>query len=147
MKVILLQDVKSVGKKDDVVEVNPGYGRNVLLRKGLAEEATTKTLNDLKLRQANDDRIAQEVLEEAQKLGKEIETKEIVLKMKVGEGGRTFGSISTKEIAEAVKDQLGYELDKKKMHCEPIKTLGVHEVSVKLHKKVTVSLKVKVEEA
>ena len=127
MKVILLEDVKSVGKKDEVVEVNNGYARNVLFRKNLAIEATNKALNDLKLRKANDE-------------------KQLVLKMKVGEGGRTFGSISTKEIAAEAKKQLGYDLDKKKMHCEPIKNLGFHDVAIKVHPQVTATLRVKVEE-
>ena len=142
MKVILLEDVKSVGKKDEVVEVNNGYARNVLFRKNLAIEATNKALNDLKLRKANDDKLAAEALADAKVLAKEIEEKQLVLKMKVGEGGRTFGSISTKEIAA----QLGYDLDKKKMHCEPIKNLGFHDVAIKVHPQVTATLRVKVEE-
>ena len=140
MKVILLEDVKSVGKKDEVVEVNNGYARNVLFRKNLGIEATKKALNDLKLRKANDDKL------EAKVLAKEIEEKQLVLKMKVGEGGRTFGSISTKEIAAEAKKQLGYDLDKKKMHCEPIKNLGFHDVVIKVHPQVTATLRVKVEE-
>lgn len=146
MKVILLEDVKSVGKKDEVVEVNNGYARNVLFRKNLGIEATNKALNDLKLRKANDDKLAAEALAEAKVLAKEIEEKQLVLKMKVGEGGRTFGSISTKEIAAEAKKQLGYDLDKKKMHCEPIKNLGFHDVTIKVHPQVTATLRVKVEE-
>ena len=138
MKVILLEDVKSVGKKDEVVEVNNGYARNVLFRKNLAI--------DLKLRKANDDKLAAEALADAKVLAKEIEEKQLVLKMKVGEGGRTFGSISTKEIAAEAKKQLGYDLDKKKMHCEPIKNLGFHDVAIKVHPQVTATLRVKVEE-
>lgn len=146
MKVILLEDVKSVGKKDEVVEVNNGYARNVLFRKNLAIEATNKALNDLKLRKANDDKLAAEALADAKVLAKEIEEKQLVLKMKVGEGRRTFGSISTKEIAAEAKKQLGYDLDKKKMHCEPIKNLGFHDVVIKVHPQVTATLRVKVEE-
>ena len=146
MKVILLEDVKSVGKKDEVVEVNNGYARNVLFRKNLAIEATNKALNDLKLRKANDDKLAAEALADAKVLAKEIEEKQLVLKMKVGEGGRTFGYISTKEIAAEAKKQLGYDLDKKKMHCEPIKNLGFHDVVIKVHPQVTATLRVKVEE-
>ena len=139
MKVILLQDVKNVGKKDDIVEANDGYARNVLLRKGLGVEASKKAVNDLKLKKANEDRVAK-------KFAEELREKEVILKMKVGEGGRTFGAVSTKEIAEAAKKQLGYDLDKKKMHTEPIKTLGVHNIEVKVHPKVTATLKVKVQE-
>ena len=108
--------------------------------------ATKKALNDLKLRKANDDKLAAEALAEAKVLAKEIEEKQLVLKMKVGEGGRTFGSISTKEIAAEAKKQLGYDLDKKKMHCELIKNLGFHDVTIKVHPQVTATLRVKVEE-
>ena len=146
MKVILLEDVKSVGKKNDIVEVNNGYARNVIFRKGLGVEATKKAINDLKLKTAHDDKVAQEKLEEAQAFAKEIETKEVVVKMKVGEGGRTFGAISTKEISQAAKEQLGYTLDKKKMSSEHIKALGVYNVTVKVHPKVSATLKVKVQE-
>ena len=146
MKVILLEDVKSVGKKDEVVEVNNGYARNVLFRKNQAVEATKKSLNDLKLRKAHDEKLAAEALADAKALAKEIEGKQLVVKMRVGNGGRTFGSISTKEIAVEAKKQLGYDLDKKKMYCEPIKSLGYHDVAIKLHPQVTATLRVKVEE-
>ena len=96
MKVILLQDVKSLGKKGEVVNVSDGYARNMILPKKLGVEATPKNLNDLKLQKANAEKIAQENLEAARAFAKELETKEIVLTLKVGEGGRTFGSVSTK---------------------------------------------------
>ncbi len=146
MKVILLEDVKSVGKKDEIVEVNNGYARNVLFRKKQAVEATKAALNDLKLRKAHDAKLAKEALEDAKKLAEEIEGKQLLVQMKVGNGGRTFGSISTKEIATEAKKQLGFELDKKKMHCEPIKNLGFHDVAIRLHPQVTATLRVKVEE-
>ena len=146
MKVILLEDVKSVGKKDEIVEVNNGYARNVLFRKKQAVEATKAALNDLKLRKAHDAKLAKEALEDAKKLAEEIEGKQLVVQMKVGNGGRTFGSISTKEIATEAKKQLGFELDKKKMHCEPIKNLGFHDVAIRLHPQGTATLRVKVEE-
>ena len=146
MKVILLEDVKSVGKKDEIEEVNNGYARNVLFRKKQAVEATKAALNDLKLRKAHDAKLAKEALEDAKKLAEEIEGKQLVVQMKVGNGGRTFGSISTKEIATEAKKQLGFELDKKKMHCEPIKNLGFHDVAIRLHPQVTATLRVKVEE-
>ena len=148
MKVILLEDVKSLGKKGELVEVNEGYARNFILKKKLGLEATAKNLNDLKLKKANDEKIAQEQLEEAQELGKKIEARKVELAIKVGEGGRTFGSVSTKEIAAAVKEQMGYDIDKKKIQLkEAIKTLGTHNVPVKLHTKVTAELKVVVKEA
>ena len=145
MKVILLEDVKSVGKKDEIVNVSDGYARNVLFRQNKGVEATKKNLNDLKLKKAKEE-VAAEKLEEAKVFAKEIETKELVIKMKVGNNGKSFGSISTKELAAEAKKQLGYDLDKKKMAVEPIKTLGVHNVTVKLHPQVTATLKVKVVE-
>ncbi|MDD6811985.1 MAG: 50S ribosomal protein L9 [Lachnospiraceae bacterium] len=147
MKVILLQDVKSLGKKGEIVNVSDGYARNFVLPKGLGLEANAKNMNDLKLQKANDDKIAREQLEAAQDLAKLLETKEVIVKMKSGEGGKTFGSISSKEIVTAAKEQCGLELDKKKVQLpEAIKSLGVYEVSVKLHAKVTGKLKVKVVE-
>lgn len=145
MKVILLQDVKSLGKKGQMVEVNNGYARNYILPKKLGVEATNKNLNDLKLQKAHQDKVAAEQLAQAQELAASINEKSIEVGMKVGEGGKTFGAISTKEIAAAAKEQLGYELDKKKISVdEPIKSLGVHNVKIKLHPKVTATLAVKV---
>ena len=147
MKVILLEDVKSLGKKGEVVNVSDGYARNFVLPKKLGVEANSTHMNDLKLQKANADKVAKEQLEAAQALAKELETKEVVLKMKAGEGGRAFGSVSSKEIAVAAKAQCGLELDKKKIQLpDAIKALGVYEVNVKLHTKVTGKLKVKVVE-
>ena len=147
MKVILLQDVKALGKKGDVVEVSEGYARNMLLKKGMGIEATGKNMNDLKLQKANAEKIARETLEAAQSLGKEMEGKSIKIAVKTGEGGRIFGSVSSKEIAEEIKKQLGYEIDKKKIQIDnPIKALGVTNVSIKLHTKMTAELKVQVVE-
>ena len=147
MKVILLEDVKSLGKKGQLVEVNAGYARNFILPKKLGIEATSKNINDLKLQKAHEDKVAAEQLAAAKVLAEELKNKSVELKMKVGEGGRTFGAISTKEIAAAAKEQLGYELDKKKISVdEPIKSLGVHNVQIKLHPTVTADLKVKVTE-
>lgn len=148
MKVILLEDVKALGKKGQVVNVSDGYARNMLLPKKLGVEATPKNMNDLKLKKAHDDKVAQENLEAARAFAKELEGKQVVLTIRVGEGGRTFGSISTKEIAEAAKSQLGYDIDKKKMNLpSPIKELGTTVVPVRLHPKVTGELKVVVKEA
>lgn len=147
MKVILTEDVKSLGKKGEIVEVNDGYGRNVLLKKKLGVEATNKNLNDLKLKKANEDKLAKERYEEAVALGKRIEAGQVVLSIKTGEGGKAFGSISSKEIAAEVQDQMGIEVDKKKIQLkDAIKTLGTFEVGVKLHPQVTSSLKVVVSE-
>lgn len=148
MKVILLQDVKSLGKQGDIVNVNDGYARNMLLPKKLGVEATAKNLNDLKLKKANEEKIAQENYEEAQAFAKNLEDKEVIVKLKVGEGGKIFGSVSTKEISEAAKEQLGLDIDKRKLQLpSPIKVLGVTQVPVKLHPKVTGQLKVFVKEA
>ena len=147
MEVILLEDVKALGKKGDVVKVNDGYARNCLISKKLGIEATSKNLNDLKLQKANEAKIAQEKLDEAKALAAEIGEKMVVVSIKSGKGGKTFGSVSTKEIAAAAKEQLGYELDKKKMVLDvPINTLGNHIIKIKLHKEVTASLTVKVTE-
>ena len=120
----------------------------MILPKKLGGEATSKNLNDLKLRKANEEKVAQENLDAAKAFAEELSTKEIILTLKVGEGGRTFGSMSSKEIAIAVKEQLGYDLDKKKIQIkEAIRTPGMHLVPVKLHQKVTAELKVHVGEA
>lgn len=147
MKVILLQDVKTLGKQGDIVEINDGYGRNFVLPKKLGIEATSKNINDLKLKKANEEKLAQENLEQAQTFAKEMEEKEVTVTMKAGEGGKVFGSVSSKEIAAAAKEQCQLEIDKKKIQLpEPIKSFGTYEVAVKVHPKVTAVLKVKVEE-
>ncbi len=147
MKVILLEDVKSLGKKGEIVTVSDGYARNYVLPKKLGVEADSAHMNDLKLQKAHEDKVAREQLAAAQELAKTLETKEVIVKMKSGEGGKTFGSISSKEIAAAAKSQCGLELDKKKLQLpEAIKSLGVYDIVVKLHPKVTGKLKVKVVE-
>ena len=113
MKVILLEDVKSLGKKGQIVNVSDGYARNMILPKKLGVEATSKNLNDLKLRKANEEKVAQENLDAAKAFAEELSTKEVILTLKVGEGGRTFGSVSSKEISEAAKKQLNLDIDKK----------------------------------
>ena len=148
MKVILLEDVKSLGKKGEVVNVSDGYARNFIFKKNLGLEANGKNLNVLQLQKQNEEKVAQEHLEAAQELAKKLEAAKVELKIKTGEGGRTFGSVSSKEIAIAVKEQLGYDLDKKKIQIkEVIRTPGMHLVPVKLHQKVTAELKVHVGEA
>ncbi|MEG0354467.1 MAG: 50S ribosomal protein L9, partial [Lachnospiraceae bacterium] len=110
MKIILLEDVKSLGKKGQLLEVNDGYARNFILKKKLGMEATGKNMNDLKLKKANEERIAKEQLEEAKVLAKNLEAGQVQLSMKTGEGGKTFGAVSSKEIATAVAEQLGYDV-------------------------------------
>lgn len=146
MEVILLQDVKALGKKGELVKVSDGYARNFILPKKLGVEANAKNRNDLKLQKAAEERRQKEQLEEAQKLAEEIGGKKIVLRIRTGEGGRTFGSVSTKEIAAACKEQLGLEVDKKKMALsDPIKSPGIFTVPLKIHPKVTAELKVEVQ--
>nr|WP_288892528.1 50S ribosomal protein L9 [uncultured Blautia sp.] len=148
MKVILVEDVKSLGKKGDIVNVSDGYARNMLFPKKLGLEATSKNINDLKLQRAHEDKVAKEQLDAAQAFKAELESKEVTVSIKVGENGRTFGSVSTKELAEAAKEQLGYDIDKKKMQLSsPIKELGTTKVPIRLHPKVTAELKVVVKEA
>lgn len=146
MEVILLQDVKALGKKGEVVKVSDGYARNFILPKKLGLEANKQNLYDLQLQKAAEEKRQREILEEAKVLGKKIESITIKLNVKAGEGGRTFGSVSTKEIAAAVKEQFGIEIDKKKLVLnDPIKNAGTYNVPVKLHPQVTVELKVMVD--
>ena len=147
MKVILKEDVKSLGKKGEIVEVSDGYARNFILKKNKGVEANSKNLNDLKLKKANDDKQAQEQYEAAKELGAKIEAGKIEVSIKTGEGGKAFGSVSSKEIAAEVKTQMNLEIDKKKIVLkDAIKALGTFKVPVKLHPKVTVELTVNVTE-
>jgi len=147
MKVILTEDVRSLGKKGEIVDVSDGYARNFILKTKKGIEANTKNLNDLKLKQANDEKNAQKQYEEAKKLGEKIEAGKIEVSIKTGEGGKAFGSVSSKEIAVAVKEQLDLDIDKKKIQLkEQIKTLGTQSVPIKLHPKVTAKLTVVVTE-
>lgn len=147
MKVILLENVKSLGKKGEIVNVNDGYARNFILPKKLGVEATGKNLNDLKLQKNNEKKVAQENLDAAKELAAELSAGKVELAIRVGEGGRTFGSVSSKEIAVAVKDQMQLDIDKKKIQLkESIKSLGTHIVTVKLHPEVSAELKVVVKE-
>ena len=148
MEIVLLEDVKALGKKGQVVKVNDGYARNFSLPKELGVEATAKNLNDLKLQKANEAKIAAEQLAAAKELGEKLEKATVTLAIKAGEGGRAFGSVSSKEIGKAIQEQLGLEVDKKKIVLnDPIKSIGSFEVPVKLHKDVTAKLAVKVVEA
>lgn len=146
MKVILLEDVKSLGKKGEIVNVNDGYARNFILPKKLGLEATSKNLNDLKLQKQNDEKVAQEKLDAAKALAEEIKEKSIIVKIQAGVEGKVFGSISSKEIATEAKKQLNMDIDKKKIVIpDAIKSLGTYNVNIKLHKDVTATLTVKVE--
>ena len=148
MKIILLQDEKKLGKKGDIIEASEGYARNYILPKKIGVEATSKNMNDLKLQKANEEKKAQEILEAAKALATELESKQVIVKIKAGEGGKSFGSVSTKEIAGACKEQHNIEIDKKKIQLpESLKNFGSYEVAIKLHPQVTGKLTVKVVEA
>ena len=148
MEIVLLEDVKSLGKKGQIVKVNEGYARNFILPKKLGVEATTKNLNDLKLKKANEEKVAAQHLAEARELAEKLEKASVTLSIKAGDNGKAFGSVSGKEIGKAIQEQLGLDVDKKKLVLpEPLKTFGTHEVPVKLHRDVTAKLSVKVVEA
>ncbi|RKD34051.1 MULTISPECIES: 50S ribosomal protein L9 [Lacrimispora] len=148
MDIVLLEDVKALGKKGQIVKVNDGYARNFILPKKLGIEATTKNLNDLKLQKANEAKVLAEQLDAAKELAAKIGELSITLSIRAGEGGRAFGSVSGKEISQAIKSQLSMDIDKKKLVLpEPLKTFGSHEVPIKLHKEVTAKLIVKVVES
>lgn len=145
MKIILQQDEKKLGKRGDIVEVSEGYARNYILPKKIGVEATPANMNDLKLRNANNAKIAQEQLDAAKALAAELENKIVEVKIKAGEGGKTFGSVSAKEISGSLKEQYGIDVDKKKLQLpEALKNLGSYEVSVKLHPQVTGKITVKI---
>lgn len=147
MKIILLKDDKNLGKKGDLIEANDGYARNYILPKKIGVEANAKNMNDLKLQKANQEKIAQEQLDEAKATAAKLEEISVSVKIKAGEGGRTFGSVSTKEIAAALKEQHGIEVDKKKIAMQDsLKNFGTYEVTIKLHPKVAAKLTVKVVE-
>jgi len=147
MKIILLQNVKSLGKKGEIIDVSDGYARNKIIPGKLGVEATAANLNNLKLQKANQEKIAAENLADAQALAARIEELEVVTSIKTGEGGRSFGSVSSKEIADGLKSQHGLSIDKKKIILpEPLKTPGYAEVMIKLHPEVQAKLRVKINE-
>ena len=141
MKLILLEDVKGVGKKGDIVNKNDGYAINFLIPKKLAVEATNANLNDLELKKKSEAKRKKEELDEAQRLGAELNDKVVKVKVKAGENGKVFGSVTNKEIASALLEQTGIDIDKKKISFDdPIKMVGRRIVKVKLHPQVTVEL-------
>ncbi len=148
MKVILLQDVKSLGKEGEIVNVSDGYARNYVIPKKLGVEANDKNKNDLKLKKQREAKEAAERLADAQKLAKDLEKVTVVVTMKAGEGGRVFGSVSAKEIAQEAKKQYNLDLDKKKIQLsDPIKSFGNFEIPIRLHPQVTAKFMLKVTQA
>ena len=145
MKLILLEDVKGVGKKGDIVNKNDGYALNFLIPKKLAVQATKANINDLELKKKADAKRKQEELDEAKRLGKELKDKVVKVSVKAGENGKVFGSVTNKEIAAALLQQTGIEIDKKKITFDdPIKMVGKRIVKVKLHPQVTVEMAVEI---
>ena len=146
MKVILLQDVKSLGKKGEIVNVNDGYAHNFLLPKKFGIEATAANQNDLKVQKQNNEKIAKQQFDDAKALAEKLDQISVTLMIKTGEGGRSFGAVTGKEISAGLKEQHGIEIDKKKIVlANPIKSVGSFDVAIKLHPKVTAQLKVKVD--
>ncbi len=148
MKVILLEDVKNVGKKGELVNASDGYAKNFLFPKKLAVEATKSNLNDFELKQKAEAKRKKEELEQAQNMAKELENKTVTVKVKTGENGKLFGSVTNKEVAEEIVKQTGMEIDKKKVSIGyPIKMVGERTAVIKLHPKVSAEITIKIVEA
>ena len=148
MKVILLEDVKSVGKKGELVNASDGYAKNFLFPKKLAVESTKSNLNDFELKQKAEAKRKKEELEQAQNMAKELENKTVTVKVKTGENGKLFGSVTNKEVAEEIVKQTGMQIDKKKVSIgDPIKMVGERTAVIKLHPKVSAEITIKIVEA
>lgn len=147
MQIILLQDVKGQGKKGDLIDVNEGYARNFLIKKGLAEAATANKINELKQKKASQDYHKQEETKAMQALAKELKGKQFTVSIKAGQGGKAFGSVTGANVSDALK-LAGYDVDKKKIILpQPIKNVGVYDVDIKLMEGVSTAIKVNVEGA
>lgn len=147
MEVILLKDVKNIGKKGDIVKVKDGYGRNFLIPRGLAAIATNEAVNQRNLKMESKNRRKEEELDEAKALAANINDKKIEIGVKVGENGKLFGSVTNKEVAEQVKKQLGHKVERKRITLkDPIRMIGTYEIPVRIHPKVTATIKVVLKE-
>ena len=142
MKVILLQDIKQVGKKGDVIEASDGYARNFLFPRKLAQEASDSNMHILNNKKENERKHKLAELEAAQKLAGELKGKEITIKAKAGESGKLFGAITSKDVAELIKSQYKLVVDKKKIVMDTIKLVGGYEIEVKLYPEVSTKMKV-----
>ncbi len=142
MKVILLKDVKKVGKKGDVIEASDGYARNFLFPKKLAEEATTSNLHILNNKKENERKQKLAEIEAAQKLAGELKGKEVKITAKTGDNGKLFGAITSKDVSELIKTQYKVEIDKKKIVMDAIKVAGEYDIEVKLYPEVSTKMKV-----
>lgn len=147
MKIVLLENVKKLGKKDEIVEVSDGYARNMIIPKGLGLPATAENLNNLKLKNKNEEKKEENLRGIANENKEKIESSKIVLFIKAGSNGKTFGSITSKEIAEEVKNALKIDVDKKDVLLdESLKNIGTYDVKIKLHKDIVAILKVEVKD-
>ena len=145
MKVVLIEDVKKVGKKGEIVELSEAYARNVIIKKGLGLEGTPTNINNAKQKQESNAHKKAVANDEAKILAAQLTKVEATVKVKMGDGGRVFGSVTAKDIADAVEEQYKVELDKKKIEIkDPLQTLGVHDVLVRVHPEITTTIKVNV---
>ncbi len=144
MKVVLKQDLKGTGKKDDVVTVSDGYARNFLFPKGIAVEASAAALNDVKNKELAKQHRADEELEEAKNHGKNLFGKSVKVAVKTSPNGKIYGTVTAKDVADAIKTELKIEVDKRKISVADIKELGEYEFTVKLHTAVSGSMKLTV---
>lgn len=147
MKVILIQDVKSLGKEGTLINVNDSYARNYIIPRKLGVEANAANLNNLKLKNANEEKIEAAKQENANAVKKAVTGKTIIVKVKTGKDGKLFGAVTAQDVADAIKEELGIEVDKKKIVMDPIKAAGEYSALLKLHKDINAELKLKVEEA
>ncbi len=147
MQIILLEDVKSLGKKGTVVKVNDSYGRNYIIPRKLGVEANAANLNDLKLQNANMEKLEAAKMASAREVKEKLDGRTFTVRIKAGKDGKTFGSVTGKEVAKAIMDEAKIEIDKKKIVMEPVKALGEQHVKLKLHKDINAEILLKVEEA
>lgn len=147
MKVVLLRDIKKLGKKSEIIEVSDGYARNVLIKNGDAQEATNKNLNDLKLKLKNEEKKDANLRREAETLAEKITKESFTLKIKTGQSGKTYGSIGSKDISELLKEKLDIDVDKRDIDLDdPIKNVGRYAIKVKLYKDITADVNLTVED-
>ena len=140
MKVLLLQDVKAQGKRDEIIEVNDGFGRNFLIKKGLAVEATPKVLNEYRLRKQKEEADRQKEIAAAKETAAKLQGTGVTVKVKCGENGKLFGAVTAKEISESLT-AMGYDIDKKKIVLkEPVKLIGRYEIEIKLYQGISASV-------
>ena len=147
MQIILLEDVRSLGKKGTVVKVNDSYGRNYIIPRKLGVEANAANLNDLKLQNANMEKLEAAKMASAREVKEKLDGRTFTVRIKAGKDGKTFGSVTGKEVAKAIMDEAKIEIDKKKIVMEPVKALGEQHVKLKLHKDINAEILLKVEEA